>query len=149
MSSLSCPDNSGNTFNDFEESGLNNSLSLCSRCPYIKNQHIGYNRLPSTKVVNVDKSINDILDSTYMEYTNIRECYKTQIIDISDNNIKFAKTLTLTIIQLLNNNMEFEINQLLSKINKDDYVLWDIMKNTSNEDIDILYIKVLSKYNIF
>jgi len=148
MSSLSCPDNSGNTFNDFEESGLNSSLSLCSRCPYIKNQHIGYNRLPSTNMVNVDKSIDDILDSTYMEYVSIRECYKKQILDISDNNIKFAKTLTLTIIQLLNNNMEFEINQLFSKINKDDYVLWDILKNTSNEDIDILYIKVLSKYNI-
>ena len=96
---------------------------------------------------NIDKNINDILTSTYIEYANIRECYKTQIIDISNNNINFAKTLTLTIIQLLNNNMEFEINQLLSKINKHDN-LWHITDNTSLEDIDILYIKVLSKYNI-
>lgn len=145
---LVCPDNSGKSFNecmDLMNDGTDEFI-LCSRCPYVKKQHIGYKSKKNIKIININstsnKLVNEILNKSY----KLPENYINKCIELSGNNIGNAKVLAKTIEQLLINDSK-KIEKLLEKINVGDN-LWDIDKYLPKNEKSILYLAVLEHYNL-
>ena len=145
---LLCPDNSGKYFNEYMNlmNDGTDEFILCSRCPYVKKQHIGYKSNKNIKIININSTPNndlyEILNTSYKLPKN----YINKCIELSGNNIGNAKVLAKTIEQLLINNPE-KIEKLLEKINVGDN-LWDIDKYLPENEKSILYLAVLEHYNL-
>ena len=145
---LLCPDNSGKYFNEYMNL-MNNGTDefiLCSRCPYVKKQHIGYKSNKNIKIININSTPNndlyEILNTSY----KLPENYINKCIELSGNNVGNAKVLAKTIEQLLINDPE-KIEKLLEKINVGDN-LWDIDKYLPENEKSLLYLAVLKHYNL-
>ena len=145
---LLCPDNSGKHFNEYMNL-MNNGTDefiLCSRCPYVKKQHIGYKSNKNIKIININSTPNNDFYKILNTSFKLPENYINKCIELSGNNVGNAKVLAKTIEQLLINDPE-KIEKLLEKINVGDN-LWDIDKYLPENEKSLLYLAVLKHYNL-
>jgi hypothetical protein len=143
---LLCPNNSGKFFKecmDLMNDGIDEFI-LCSKCPYVKKQHIGYKS--NIQIININSTSNNDLYKILNTSCKLPENYINKCIELSGNNIGNAKILAKTIEQLLINDSE-KIDKLLEKINVGDN-LWDIDKYLPENEKSLLYLAVLAHYNL-